>query len=156
MQCENDYFLWVLYWNVGTNYSWWWHSPFYISVSEGSTALKWAAPDMQMYRHFLGDHSFSGCVKFSENLTLLNLWYHMCAYQGVRHVSFSGKNCICNISNEWPLGKIYIGVHATCNDSVKIRKNSAQKMKFSIRIYSVNVIKSTENCGFGQIYGRNP
>ena len=80
----------------------------------------------------------------------------MCAYQGVRHVSFSGKNCICNISNEWPLGKIYIGVHATCNDSVKIRKNSAQKMKFSIRIYSVNVIKSTENCGFGQIYGRNP
>ena len=97
MQCENDYFLWVLYWNVGTNYSWWWHSPFYISVSEGSTALKWAAPDMQMYRHFLGDHSFSGCVKFSENLTLLNLWYHMCAYQGVRHVSFSGKNCICNI-----------------------------------------------------------
>ena len=45
-----------------------------------------------------------------------------------------------------PWEKIYIGVHATCNDSVKIRNNTAQKMKFSIRIYSVNVTKSTENC----------
>ena len=32
----------------------------------------------------------------------------------------------------------------------KSGKNPAQKMKFSIRIYSVNVTKSTENCGFGQ------
>ena len=38
----------------------------------------------------------------------------------------------------------------------KSGKNPAQKMKFSIRIYSVSVTKSTENCGFGKIYGRNP
>ena len=30
--------------------------------------------------------------------------------------------------------------------------NTSQKMKFPLRISSVNVIKSAENCGFGHIY----
>ena len=29
---------------------------------------------------------------------------------------------------------------------------NAQKMEFSLRIYSVNVTKSAGNCGFSQIY----
>ena len=33
---------------------------------------------------------------------------------------------------------------------------TAQKMKFSVKISSVNVIKFAENCGFGNIYWRNP
>ena len=35
-------------------------------------------------------------------------------------------------------------------------RNTAQKMKFSIKISSVNVIKSAGNCGFGHSYWRNP
>ena len=34
--------------------------------------------------------------------------------------------------------------------------DTAQKMKFPLRISSVNVTKSTGNCGFGHIYWRNP
>ena len=37
-----------------------------------------------------------------------------------------------------------------------INQNTAQKMKFSLRISPVNVTKSTGNCGFGHIYWRNP
>ena len=33
---------------------------------------------------------------------------------------------------------------------------TAEKMKFSIRISSVNVTKSAVSCGFGYIYWRNP
>ena len=33
---------------------------------------------------------------------------------------------------------------------------TAQKMKFSIKIFPVNVTKSTGNCRFGHIYWRNP
>ena len=31
-----------------------------------------------------------------------------------------------------------------------------KKRSFPLRIYSVNVTKSAENCGFGHIYRRNP
>ena len=34
--------------------------------------------------------------------------------------------------------------------------NTAQKMKFSNKVSSVNVTKSAGNCGFGHIYWRNP
>ena len=37
-----------------------------------------------------------------------------------------------------------------------IRKNTARKIKFSLRISSVNVTKAAWNCGFGHIYCRNP
>ena len=37
-----------------------------------------------------------------------------------------------------------------------IRNYTAQKIKFSVRIYSVNVTKAAGNCGFGHIYWRNP
>ena len=33
---------------------------------------------------------------------------------------------------------------------------TAQKIKFSIKVSSVNVIKSVVSCGFGHIYWRNP
>ena len=38
----------------------------------------------------------------------------------------------------------------------KIFFDTAQKMTFALRISSVNVTKSAENCGFGHIYWRNP
>ena len=45
-------------------------------------------------------------------------------------------------------------------ESYAIEKNmigtTAQKMKFSIKIYLVNVTKSEGNCGFGHIYWSNP
>ena len=34
--------------------------------------------------------------------------------------------------------------------------NTVQKRSFSLRISSVNVIKSSVSCGFGHIYRRNP
>ena len=37
-----------------------------------------------------------------------------------------------------------------------IRKNTARKIKFSLRIFSVNVTKAAWNCGFGHICCRNP
>ena len=33
---------------------------------------------------------------------------------------------------------------------------TTKKMKYSIKYFSVNVIKSAENCIFGRIYRRNP
>ena len=33
---------------------------------------------------------------------------------------------------------------------------TAQKMKFSIKVSSVNVAKCAFSCGFGHIYWRNP
>ena len=35
---------------------------------------------------------------------------------------------------------------------IRVAGFTAQKMKFSLRIYSINVTKSSENCGFGHIY----
>ena len=40
--------------------------------------------------------------------------------------------------------------------SYSIAINTAQKMKLLIRISSVNVTKSAGNCGFSQIYWKNP
>ena len=34
--------------------------------------------------------------------------------------------------------------------------NTAQKMKFSIRVSSVNATKSADSCGFGHTYWKNP
>ena len=38
----------------------------------------------------------------------------------------------------------------------KCSTNTEQKMKFPLRISTVNVTKSAENCGLGHIYWRNP
>ena len=37
-----------------------------------------------------------------------------------------------------------------------IQYNTAQKMRFSIKISSVNLTKSAVSCGFGHMYLRNP
>ena len=34
--------------------------------------------------------------------------------------------------------------------------DTAKKLSFSLRVFSVNVIKSAEKCRFGQIYRGNP
>ena len=49
------------------------------------------------------DHSFSTYVKFSLKLTILTPWYThvMCAYQGVRNVSFLDNSA--HALNEWSL-----------------------------------------------------
>ena len=41
-------------------------------------------------------------------------------------------------------------------DKVLDLYNTGQKWSFPLKISSVNVTKSAENCGFGHIYWRNP
>ena len=41
-------------------------------------------------------------------------------------------------------------------DPVKDRRTLYKKGSFQLRVSSVNVAKSTGNCGFGHIYWKNP
>ena len=74
------------------------------------------------------------------------------------HVCYRKKTGIVTAIN-----KSDFGLECECAAKSDFKNNThnfsiitAQKWSFPLRIYSVNVTKSTDSCGFGHIYWRNP
>ena len=101
----------------------------------------------------LEHHQFSTCAKFSEKLTCV------CANQAVINVSFSEP--FAHTLNGWfPVAFTVIFyrqvfIYVLFIKAVQ-RHFTTTSQKWSLRISSVNVTKSTVSCGLGHIYWGNP
>ena len=100
--------------------------------------------EVSKYQHFCAKYDDTNLFNWAKGQTSRRKWNLRA------HTLFKGFGENWSINTMW-YNQFFPGQYIPC-----IWTDTAQKRNFLVRIFSVNVTKSTGNYGFGYIYWRNP